>query len=465
MAEFRLLIPASHEPERRHAATLVFDDVLGVDVNVVTSSVTVPTITDGELSLQVADGFFAHDRLDSIEARRNASRRRRVDEPMRTNAQDLPWLFDDDSGSQNLVIDERGARLTVDVFGAVFFLATMFEEVDAPAVDRHGRFLAINSTAVRGEFLRRPVAEEHVDLLWMAMRSVWPRLERRRRAFEAVLTFDVDNPYAYQNRRLRSVARSVVGRGVIRGRPRSALAMARGWADVRRHGVDRDPWNTFDVLMTGTESLGVQGMFHLIADPDPAGRNPDAVYRLDDPAVVSLIDSVRRRGHLLGVHGSYESHLSVDRLRREVETVRELAADFGQPSRPLHGRQHYLRWDAAASPATQAAAGLDVDSTVGFAERAGFRAGMCRPFHAYDHRSRRTLPLMVRPLIVMDRTLVDAGYENLARESAVDLLEELAATCRRHQGEYVVLWHNDSLHDDRLGPLWNDLLAVIGSGA
>jgi hypothetical protein len=55
------------------------------------------------------------------------------------------------------------------------------------------------------------------------------------------------------------------------------------------------------------------------------------------------------------------------------------------------------------------------------------------------------MPFRERPLVVMDVSLLDKIYLGLSHGEAVDRAVGLARTCRRYQGDFVLLWHNDQL--------------------
>jgi hypothetical protein len=90
---------------------------------------------------------------------------------------------------------------------------------------------------------------------------------------------------------------------------------------------------------------------------------------------------------------------------------------------------------------------LAYDSTLCFAEQVGFRAGTCREFPVFDLVDRRALTLRERPLLVMDATLV--GYLGLDLDEATRRIEAIVEECRIHEGDAVLLYHNNTLPGDR----------------
>jgi len=74
-----------------------------------------------------------------------------------------------------------GLHLDVDVLGSAFFMLTRYEEAVLRERDRFDRFPAAASLAARAGFLEVPVVDAYVELLWEALRRLWPGLRRRAR--------------------------------------------------------------------------------------------------------------------------------------------------------------------------------------------------------------------------------------------------------------------------------------------
>ena len=82
---------------------------------------------------------------------------------------------------------------------------------------------------------------------------------------------------------------------------------------------------------------------------------------------------------------------------------------------------------------------------MGYASHAGFRAGMAMPFPFFDLIKDEVTPLMIHPVSVMDVTLKD--YLRLNTEESLGKISSLIETVRSVNGEFVSLWHNESLGD------------------
>ena len=329
----------------------------------------------------------------------------------------------------------------VDVIGSAFFLLTRYEELVNDARDDHGRVPAATSIASREGFLDRPILDEYVDLLWDSMASLWPELERPPRAFRLDLSHDVDQPWASVGLSPLALAHALAGDALRRRDLRLLARRARATVDARTGRLDRDPYATFDFLMRVSEDHGIRSTFYLLAGNQPG--EPDFRYRIDDPPVLDLLRSIHDRGHDIGLHASYGSYRSSERMTLELAALRDACRRAGFDQRSWGVRQHYLRFEAPTTWRAHVAAGLAHDASIGYADAVGFRAGTCRDFPVFDAPAGRQLELRERPLIVMDATLL--GYNALDLAGAEQRASHVLAAAQRVGGVGTVLYHNSSL--------------------
>jgi len=107
---------------------------------------------------------------------------------------------------------------------------------------------------------------------------------------------------------------------------------------------------------------------------------------------------------------------------------------------------HYLRWQQPTTLLGWNAAGLRYDGTLGYAEQPGFRCGTCHEYPAFDPVSDKQLELRLRPLIVMDQTIISDQYLGLGLgEAAREKILYYKNICRAVGGIFSLLWHNSQL--------------------
>lgn len=218
------------------------------------------------------------------------------------------------------------------------------------------------------------------------------------------------------------------------------------WWQVSRGRLDDDPYTTFERIMDLSEAVGVRSAFYFICGRTCETRDGD--YRITDPHIRRWLRRIHERGHEIGLHPSYDTYRNAGALQEEFATLQRVCSEEGIAQESFGGRHHFLRWATPETFGIWDSIGLAYDSTLGFADRVGFRCGTCYEYPTYDVGQRRALRLRERPLVAMDFTLMDDLYMGLGcGEEAASVLSGLKETCRFFGGDFTVLWHNSRMID------------------
>ena len=346
-----------------------------------------------------------------------------------------------------------------DIPGLTYWMLARVEEINRSDLDNHQRFPAKCSHAAKFGYLDRPVVDEWLNILGQVIQRQWPGLTLKKHEFHMRVSHDVDQPSLYAFKSWNSIVRMMVGHAVKR-RDISAFVtapyvkMATG-----DHLMAKDPCNTFDWLMDISEASKLQSAFYFIC----GGHHfNDADYQPDHPIIRDLVRRIHKRGHEIGLHPSYETFQQPQLIKQEADRLRKLFAEEGVSQRKLGGRMHFLRWEQPTTMRALTAAGLDYDSTLGYADQAGFRCGTCYEYPAFDAKAQESLRLRIRPLIAMDQTVIADRYMGLGvGEAAKALLLKLKANCHSVGGCFSLLWHNSSLKGEDQKGLYT---AIISGG-
>ncbi len=319
---------------------------------------------------------------------------------------------------------ERGERPDGDELVEAFFHLARLEELEGPR-DEHGRF---------------PAAASCLDPLD-------PPLERLRRRlglepprwrgarFAVALTHDVDVPWRWTRRAVRGSAARVKSH-VLARRGSAAAREARALAGLPLHRLrGTDPNWRFRELLEAEREHGASSTFFLLAghnDPHD-GASPETYDRLRP----RLVETILAGGGEVGLHGSYLAARDPALLREELAVLGELGAEVqGQ-------RYHYLRLEPHANLGPLAELGLRYDSTLGFPDAPGFRAGIAHPFRPWDLEADRPHDLVEIPLAAMDVTLGEERYLGLSAREAEERLIGLLDRAAENGGGFSILWHTD----------------------
>jgi hypothetical protein len=328
----------------------------------------------------------------------------------------------------------------IDIAGSVFFMLTRYEEAVLGARDRHKRFPAQASLAYSECFMERPIADEYVEILWTCMKRIWHGLKRKERQYRVFLSHDVDLPLGAVNQPWFAVVKS--GTGDVLKRKDVRLGLRRLLARVKRN-PEIDPHNTFEFILDTSERYGLKSTFFFKSGS--SHHKYDVDYYLDDAWVRRLVRTLYDRGHEIGLHPSYDTYNTYERLRLECNTFRQVMDELGIVQSQWGARQHYLRWENPVTWQIYEDLGLDYDATLGFADHVGFRCGTCHDFPAFNLKARRKLRLNERPLVVMDTTLLSEHYMAMEPDEACEKVIHLSEICRHCNGTFSLLWHNTTL--------------------
>ena len=110
-----------------------------------------------------------------------------------------------------------------------------------------------------------------------------------------------------------------------------------------------------------------------------------------------------------------------------------------------HCRQHWLHFSWARTWAAQAAAGLELDSTLGFNDRPGFRGAHALTVRPWDMAAGRPLAIDIVPMLFMDSHFYD--YSSGGGADPETAMRPWLQEVRAVGGEVTVNWHTHTITD------------------
>ena len=179
-----------------------------------------------------------------------------------------------------------------------------------------------------------------------------------------------------------------------------------------------------------------------VGRPDVKKRSAFYDVRKERP----LLRELARAGNEIGVHGIdswHDAEKGLQERRRLAEATGELHAGI---------RMHWLCFDAA-SPRVLEEAGFQYDSTCGFNEAVGYRAGTSQVFLPEGATT-----LLELPLHIQDTALFASHRLGLDENHAWRLCETLLKNAAVYGGVLTILWHTRSLAPERL---WGNFYARL----
>jgi len=283
----------------------------------------------------------------------------------------------------------------------------------------------------------------------------------------ACLTHDVDHPsirlhgldHTTAGFLLRALFGSLVDTFLGRMGIRDAL---KNWAAVAKlpfvhFGVAKDFWRDFDDRYLELEK-GLPATFFVIPRKDYAGKRGNGsaparrAARYEARELADTICRLRTNSCEVGLHG-IDAWLDSSNGREELEEVRRLT---GVPE--VGVRMHWLYYDEK-SPSTLEKAGASYDSTIGYNETVGYRAGTTQVYKPLEAEQ-----LLELPMHAMDTALFYLSYLGLSPTKAIVRLRQMVDTVVQYGGCVTINWHDRSLSPERLwGSCYRELIDDLKS--
>ena len=310
-----------------------------------------------------------------------------------------------------------------------------------------------------------PTLELHISLLReLIVRQGVPLVEilpmPAGYRFIVCLTHDVDHPrvryHMCDHTMFGFLYRALIGSVIdfCRGR-RSLRQVVTNWKAAFSlplvfAGLAKDFWNQLDRYLALEK--GLASTFFVIPTKGDAGVDSEGRTkrkRASRYALTDIADDLKKllsANREIAVHG-IDAWRDSAKGRDEREHIQKITgtAETGV-------RMHWLYFDSQA-PATLEKAGFSYDSTVGYNETIGYRAGTTQVFkHAeVDH-------LLELPLHIMDTALFYPSYMNLSDDEARAAMLPLIENVTRFGGVLTINWHDRSLGPERL---WADVYVTL----
>ena len=348
----------------------------------------------------------------------------------------IPVLY----GQPGLIKKDIHWHINLDIFGSAFFMLSRYEELITRDRDEHDRFPANASVAYKSGFLDRPIVNEYLEILWASMHQLWPSLNRKVYKPQTFVSCDVDQPYDCTVETVPALIRACAGDILKRKKPFEALKRMNRYVFNKLGVYKFDPNYTFDWYMNVCEQADLKVVFYFI----PSSVEPgNGCYELTDKKIIKLMRKIDRRGHEIGVHGSFQTYRYESKTIQQKAMLEQALIQAGIKQKIKGNRQHYLRWDSAITPDILDKAGFEYDTTGSYADHAGFRFGTAHEFRMWGWQENKRLKLKQRPLIVMECTVIDQKYMGYGSDKlAYYFINTLKARSRKYGGNFSLLWHN-----------------------
>jgi hypothetical protein len=364
-------------------------------------------------------------------------------------------LFEVGVREQNIAIGEWRGILTLfkndpkgdvpfDIFSAVFYLLSRYEEYLPHIRDKYNRFESESSLACQHGFLNKPLVNYWIEEFKGVLERKFPNLKFKEHKYSYLSSIDVDNAYAFKQK------------GVMRtlgGYARSIVNFY--WKDlIERTNVlfqrEKDPYDTYDYILHLQKKHELNLIFFfLLGDYGVNDKNLPSNNKVFQSLIKRMNDYAE-----VGIHPSFGSNGKQGQLKKEIARLATIVHKEITSS-----RQHFLKLHFPDTYKSLVDNGITNDYSMGYASKIGFRASYCYSYNWFDIDTDTETNLRVHPFAVMEATL--RFYMKINPENAVETVLPLVEEVKKFQGEMITIWHNETLSDWREWKGWKNVYEEI----
>jgi hypothetical protein len=321
----------------------------------------------------------------------------------------LPCLFPDTGNNR------------FDLFAACFWLLSRYEEYQAFRGDTYGRF-SLKDSCLPADWTSEPFLDIHIRK-FLNQLGLEPKNE-----FRIIPTADIDIAFKF-------LARTPKLR--FAGLLRDLLFSRQNLAERKQMRIQNsDPYDVYDWLCGHFRGFPDARIFWQM---NRSRNEKDRQVNIRHPLFLQRLKTCAAQVKP-GIHPSWESKTNAAQLHKE-----KTALERSIGHQVCDSRQHFLAFSFPQTFRNLVQAGITRDFSLGWPERAGFRAATSWPFAFYDVLRDKQETLCFIPSCAMDVTLKD--YMGLNAEEAILLGTDLKEKARLEGGVFCFIIHNESMSD------------------
>jgi hypothetical protein len=326
--------------------------------------------------------------------------------------------------------------LGFDIFSAVFYLLSRYEEYKEHEPDEYGRYAHWNSLAWKEGFIHKPLVD-----IWLAnfkniILNKFTNFKFQISNFKFVPSYDIDIAWSYLNKGFwRSIGASV-------SKP-STIAQRLNVITKK----EKDPFDCYDWLQQLHAANELQPIFFFLVAEERGQLDKNISPR--KKALQQLIVNTQTKV-AVGLHPSVHSNTAKECLIKEKQRLEQITR-----STITKSRHHYLQFHLPHSYRELIAAGITDDYSMGYGTVNGFRASTSNSFLWYDLEKEETTSLRIHPFAFME---ANSFYElHHSPAEALAELKQLYTQIKNVNGTLITIFHNHFLGSDAMFSGWKEM--------
>jgi len=348
---------------------------------------------------------------------------------------DIPCLFPQSS---------KGT-FQFDIFSAIFYCLSRYEEYQDFEKDTHLRFSGLDSHAVKYKYIHLPLVDHYVALIQNLLAQKLPSIQWPEDHFKIQPTIDIDHAYAFMN---KSKSRTILSGAKNVAKAQFSILKSKKKV-FSAH--EKDPYDTYEFLKEQLikDDL-LQTIFFILMSNESSF---DSSNKLTSKEFKDLVQDLRTH-FKIGMHPSYHSNQKPEIIALEKQHLESYINQKIELS-----RQHFLKLFFPFTYQNLIEHGITKDYSMGYHDVIGFRAGTCFSYNWYDLEKEKETDLEIHPFQVMDVTLKQ--YMNLDPKAAIKAVQKIKQEVRKYNGTFQFIWHNSSFAEHESWTNWEKVFKEL----
>ncbi|MDP4177090.1 MAG: hypothetical protein Q8900_01955 [Bacillota bacterium] len=317
------------------------------------------------------------------------------------------------------------------------YLLTCNEEYYIEKKDSMDRFLG--EFSLRKDKIDIPFFNVNSSILLDAVRKIDTNIKFNDKKFEIFLTHDVDNvdsrnKYVF----LHNVKNIILDKNKSLGNNINKL-----FSEMisNRHSQILNYIEIEKRRNAKSEFYFIEGKIHRL------GKR----YELKD--ILVQINELKSEKFVIGLHTNYFSYDNEDSIKDEIKAIEDFTS-----TKVLSCRNHYLRFKVPNTWYNLSNSGILCDSTIGYSDKNGFRAGIADGFIPFDVNENKLINIFEVPLVIMDGIIME---KNISFCEKWDVIRNILDEVILHKGTVSVLWHQRVIENSEYKDMYEKILDYV----
>jgi hypothetical protein len=327
-----------------------------------------------------------------------------------------------------------GNDFSFDIFAAVFYLISRYEEYLPHTKDIYGRYTHENSLAHKENFLHIPLVNIWINNFAAFLKNRFSNLSFLPSTFNYLPTYDIDMAWSYKEK----------------GFVRNTLGFLKNPSLKRLStliGKNEDPFDCYDFLDGLHTQYNLKPLYFFLVAKENGQYDKNILP--DNEAMQALIISHAKK-YNIGIHPSWKSYEDIEIVKAEKNTLEKITSVNITSS-----RQHYIKFDLPDGYKRLIDAGIKDEYSMGYATINGFRASVAFSFWWYDITNEKITSLRIHPFCFMDSNCF--YKQKLSVEESFKELMHYYTECKKINADMITIFHNSLLGSDKEFIGWGDL--------